>query len=139
MPSVCYADGSFGCAVCINVVRHLSDRAAAYAEARRVLRGGPLLIRTTTQESERSHWAYAYFPTLASHQPPAQSALQAGEGAREAWSCHILRAKHDLLREVRTILTLSLHPNPDDQSTFDHLLKTLMPRLHSRMRKSDHH
>src|SRR5262245_58949 len=55
-----YQNASFDCAVCINVVRHLGDRVAAFAEARRVLRAGPLAIRTTTQETERAHWAHAY-------------------------------------------------------------------------------
>lgn len=68
-----YQNASFDCAVCINVVRHLGDRAAAFAEARRVLRAGPLIIRTTTKETEQAHWAHTYFPTLANHQPPAQS------------------------------------------------------------------
>ena len=27
------------------------------------------MIRTTTRETERSHWAHVYFPTLARHQP----------------------------------------------------------------------
>lgn len=74
-----YRSGVFDGAICINVVRHLADRPAAFAEARRVLRAGPLIIRTTTQETEQAHWAHAYFPTLASHQPPvpAETALVA--------------------------------------------------------------
>jgi ubiquinone/menaquinone biosynthesis C-methylase UbiE len=59
-----YKDASFDCAMCINVLRHIPNRAAALAEARRVVRDGPLVIRTTTKETEKSHWAHAYFPTL---------------------------------------------------------------------------
>jgi SAM-dependent methyltransferase len=90
-----YQNASFDCAICINVVRHLTDRHAAFAEARRVLRAGPLLIRTTTQETERAHWAHAYFPTLANHQPPAQPERElAGDLERAGFDRVALRRFH---------------------------------------------
>ncbi|HUK64467.1 MAG TPA: class I SAM-dependent methyltransferase, partial [Dongiaceae bacterium] len=55
--------GSFDCAICINVLLHLKQRGRALAEARRVLRSGPLVIRTNTRESESAHWGLFYFPT----------------------------------------------------------------------------
>lgn len=71
--SLPFRDDSFDCAISVNVIHHLRDREAAYTEATRVLRAGPLVIRTTTREAEASHWAHAYFPTLARSQPASQS------------------------------------------------------------------
>jgi len=68
-----YRACSFDCALLVNVLLHLAQRGRALAEARRVLRSGPLVIRTTTQETERGHWAYHYFRGLASWQPPSLS------------------------------------------------------------------
>lgn len=64
-----FADASFDCAVSVNVVRHLPDRAAAFREARRVLRAGPFVVKVSTAETLRGNWLIEYFPRLLEHQP----------------------------------------------------------------------
>ena len=67
-----FRDAAFDCAVSINVVRHLRDRVAAYREARRVLRGGPLVIKVSTEETQRGDWVVEYLPSLLARQPRYQ-------------------------------------------------------------------
>ena len=67
-----FRSGTFDCAVSINVIRHVGDRAAAFREARRVVRGGPFVVKVSTAETLRGDWVLEYFPDLLSVQPPYQ-------------------------------------------------------------------
>lgn len=75
-----FARAAFDCAVSVNVVRHIPDRPRAFAEARRVIRTGPFVVKVSTAETQRGDWIVEYFPRLLQHQPPYQSeSLLAGE------------------------------------------------------------
>jgi demethylmenaquinone methyltransferase/2-methoxy-6-polyprenyl-1,4-benzoquinol methylase len=79
-----FADGSQDCAVSVNVMRHVPDRVAAFREARRVLRDGPLVVKVSTAETQRGDWLREYFPHLLEHQPPYQPEAQLASELRDA-------------------------------------------------------
>jgi ubiquinone/menaquinone biosynthesis C-methylase UbiE len=68
-----FADGTFDCAISVNVLRHIPSRADALAEARRVLRGGPLVVKVSTAETLRGEWLHEYIPRIMEHQPAYQA------------------------------------------------------------------
>jgi SAM-dependent methyltransferase len=68
-----FADESFDCAISVNVLRHIPSRADALAEARRVLREGPLVVKVSTAETLRGEWLHEYIPRIMEHQPAYQT------------------------------------------------------------------
>lgn len=79
-----FADASFDCEVSVNVARHLPDLPAAFAEARRVLRGGPFVLKVSTAETQRGDWVVEYLPRLLEHQPPYQGEARLADELRAA-------------------------------------------------------
>jgi SAM-dependent methyltransferase len=77
-------DGSFDCAVSINVVRHITNRPTAYREAVRVLRAGPLVVKVSTEETQRGDWVVEYFPSLLARQPRYQPEAEVVDELRTA-------------------------------------------------------
>ncbi|MEO8457231.1 MAG: methyltransferase domain-containing protein [Chloroflexota bacterium] len=59
-----FEDGSFDCAVSVNVLGHIAEWRLALKEARRVLRGGPLVLKVSTRETVTANWVMNYFPAL---------------------------------------------------------------------------
>jgi len=84
------ADESFDAATMISMLHHVDDRAAALAEARRILRpGGKLVLKGFTGEDADSLWILDYFPSsrpwmAATHPPRAEFLAELpGAGAVE--------------------------------------------------------
>jgi ubiquinone/menaquinone biosynthesis C-methylase UbiE len=63
-----FRDGAFDCAVAIKVINHVYDRSAFVREARRVVRGGPIVMVHATSESIGANWITHYIPSLKSEQ-----------------------------------------------------------------------
>jgi len=59
-----FRDLSFDCAVAIKVLNHVPDRLAFAREARRVVRGGPVVLMHATRESIAGNWICHYLPVL---------------------------------------------------------------------------
>jgi len=59
-----FPDGVFGAAVCTLAVHHFQDRAAAFRELRRVLRGGPLVLFACDGVRTQRFWLREYFPRM---------------------------------------------------------------------------
>ena len=57
-----FADGAFDGALCTLAIHHFTNRPAAFREIHRVLRGGRLVIFTSSHEQIRGYWLNAYFP-----------------------------------------------------------------------------
>jgi SAM-dependent methyltransferase len=58
-----FGDGTFDAAMMISMLHHVEDRAAAVAEARRILRpGGRLVLMGFTGEDAATLWILDYFP-----------------------------------------------------------------------------
>jgi ubiquinone/menaquinone biosynthesis C-methylase UbiE len=53
---------SFDGAICTQAIHHFPDLGAAFRAMRRVLRGGRLVMFTSTRVQMRSSWLNAYFP-----------------------------------------------------------------------------
>jgi SAM-dependent methyltransferase len=79
-----FGDRSFDCAVSVNVVRHVPDHAAAFGEVRRVLRGGPFVVKVSTEQTQRGDWLVEYFPHLLEHQPRYQPEEEIADELRAA-------------------------------------------------------
>ncbi len=79
-----FTDAAFDCAVSVNVVHHISDRPRAFAEARRVVRDGPFVVKVSTAETQRGDWVVEYFPRLLEHQPSYQPESLLAEELRGA-------------------------------------------------------
>lgn len=65
-------DGSFDCAVSVNVSHHVPDLRRHLAEARRSVGEGRFAVQINTRENLEAHWIFEYFPeakepTLAFH------------------------------------------------------------------------
>jgi len=57
-----FADGSFDGALCTLAIHHFANRPAAFREIHRVLRGGRMVIFTSSHEQIRGYWLNHYFP-----------------------------------------------------------------------------
>jgi SAM-dependent methyltransferase len=79
-----FADATIDCAVSVNVARHIPDRPRAFAEARRVIRDGPFVVKVSTAETQRGDWVVEYFPRLLEHQPSYQPEALLAEELRGA-------------------------------------------------------
>jgi ubiquinone/menaquinone biosynthesis C-methylase UbiE len=81
------ADASFDAAMLVSMLHHVEDRAAALAEARRILRpGGRLAVMLFTREDADDLWFLELFPSTrawmhATH-PPLEQLLELLPGAR---------------------------------------------------------
>ena len=60
--SLPFADDSFDAAILILCVHHFSDLSSAFAEIRRVVRSGPVVIFTYDPAAIESPWLFHYFP-----------------------------------------------------------------------------
>ena len=82
-----FEDESFDAVTMISMLHHVDDRAAALAEARRILRpGGKLVLKGFTREDAASLWIVDYFPSslpwMAETHPPREAILAELPGAR---------------------------------------------------------
>jgi len=64
-----FRDATYNCAISVNVLGHMADWREALREARRVLRGGPLVLKVSTRETVTANWIMRYFPQLLDHAP----------------------------------------------------------------------
>lgn len=62
-----FTDASFDCAISVNVLGHVPDWRASFREARRVLRGGPFVVKGSTRETLQASWVTDYLPGIAAH------------------------------------------------------------------------
>jgi SAM-dependent methyltransferase len=63
-----FCDGAFDCAIAIKVMNHVHDRAMFVREARRVVRGGPVVFIHASKESIEANWITHYIPSLKAEQ-----------------------------------------------------------------------
>lgn len=82
-----FDDGSFDAVTMISMLHHVEDRAAALAEARRILRpGGRLALMGFTREDAEALWVLGYFPSsrpwMEATHPPRAWFLKELAGAR---------------------------------------------------------
>jgi ubiquinone/menaquinone biosynthesis C-methylase UbiE len=68
-----FRDGSFDCALSVNVLSHMPDWRAGLAEARRVIGDGPFVLKFSTAETQKSNWVLEYLPQLAALTPPSSN------------------------------------------------------------------
>ena len=64
-----FAEGSFDCAISVNVLGHVEDWRSMLAEARRVIRGGPYVMKASTRETLEANWVVEYLPGIRDHAP----------------------------------------------------------------------
>ena len=64
-----FADGSFDCTMSVNVLGHVEDWRTMLAEARRVIRGGPYVMKASTRETLEANWVVEYLPGIRDHAP----------------------------------------------------------------------
>src|SRR5205823_13949910 len=68
-PHLPFVDASFDCAISANVLGHLEDWRLMLAEARRVIRGGPYVMKASTRETLEANWVVEYLPGTRDHAP----------------------------------------------------------------------
>ncbi|MDE2842075.1 MAG: class I SAM-dependent methyltransferase [Chloroflexota bacterium] len=71
-----FRDGSFDGAICTMALHHLPRLEPVYSEIRRLLRGGKLVMFTSTAEQMAGYWLNEYFP-IAMQRSTAQMPSQA--------------------------------------------------------------
>jgi len=74
-----FRESAFDCAVAIKVMNHVPDWPRFFAEAHRILRGGPLVLVHATRETMRANWITHYIPTIGKQErfrPEAETAQQ---------------------------------------------------------------
>jgi len=64
-----FADHSFDCVISVNVLGHVEDWRSMLAEARRVIRGGPYVMKASTRETLQANWVVEYLPGIRDHAP----------------------------------------------------------------------
>jgi ubiquinone/menaquinone biosynthesis C-methylase UbiE len=77
-----FRDATFDCALSANVLGHLPNWRRALAEARRVIRDGPLVLKVSTRETQEANWIMHYFPAIMDaaplhHYQPAETTVGA--------------------------------------------------------------
>lgn len=75
-----YRDGSFDGAICTMALHHLPRLEPVFCEARRLLRGGKLVMFTSTSEQMAGYWLNEYFPIAmerSTEQMPSQTTILA--------------------------------------------------------------
>jgi ubiquinone/menaquinone biosynthesis C-methylase UbiE len=60
---------SFDCAISVNVLGHVEDWRSMLAEARRVIRSGPYVMKASTRETLTANWVMEYLPGIRDHAP----------------------------------------------------------------------
>lgn len=68
-PHLPFRDGAFDCAISVNVLGHVEDWRGMLREARRVIREGPYVMKTSTQETLIANWVLEYLPGIRDHAP----------------------------------------------------------------------
>jgi ubiquinone/menaquinone biosynthesis C-methylase UbiE len=68
-PHLPYRDASFDCALSVNVLGHVPDWKRMLREARRIIRGGPYVMKASTQETLTANWVVEYLPGIREHAP----------------------------------------------------------------------
>ena len=68
-PHLPFVDGSFDCAISVNVLGHVEDWRLMLAEARRVIRGGPYVMKASTRETLEANWVVEFLPGIRDHAP----------------------------------------------------------------------
>jgi len=77
--SLPFREKVFDCAVAIKVMNHVPDWPGFFAEARRVLREGPLVLVHATRETIQANWITHYIPSIGEQKrfrPEAETAQQ---------------------------------------------------------------
>lgn len=64
-----FADAAFDCEISVNVIGHVSDWGAFMSEARRVVRTGPFVLKTSTAETLKGNWIAEYIPGVVTQAP----------------------------------------------------------------------
>ena len=64
-----FSGASFDCAISINVLGHVADWRTMLVEARRVIRGGPYVIKGSTRETLDANWVVKYLPGIRDQAP----------------------------------------------------------------------
>jgi len=64
-----FRDASFDCAISVNVLGHVEDWRTMLAEARRIIRGGPYVMKASTRETLEANWVVEYLPGIRDHAP----------------------------------------------------------------------
>jgi len=64
-----FRDATFDCALSVNVLGHVADWRAMLREARRVIRGGPYVMKASTRETLTANWVVEYLPGIRDHTP----------------------------------------------------------------------
>ena len=64
-----FAEGSFDSAISVNVLGHVEDWRSMLSEARRVIRGGPYVMKASTRETLEANWVVEYLPGIRDHAP----------------------------------------------------------------------
>jgi SAM-dependent methyltransferase len=64
-----FAGGSFDYAISVNVLGHVADWRTMLAEARRVIREGPYVMKGSTRETLDANWVVEYLPGIRDHAP----------------------------------------------------------------------
>lgn len=64
-----FRDGTFDCEISVNVLGHVPDWSVFMREARRVIRGGPFVLKTSTAETLKGNWIAEYLPGVIKDAP----------------------------------------------------------------------
>jgi SAM-dependent methyltransferase len=64
-----FGGGAFDCAISVNVLGHVEDWRKMLSEARRVIRGGPYVMKASTRETLNANWVVEYLPSIRDRAP----------------------------------------------------------------------
>jgi ubiquinone/menaquinone biosynthesis C-methylase UbiE len=68
-PHLPFCDGSFDCAISVNVLGHVADWHGMLREARRVISTGPYVMKASTRETLNANWVVEYLSGIRDHAP----------------------------------------------------------------------